>query len=133
AFISMQNPLTGRVTSIEVVPWVENTAFQTKLNMTGTDMISGKPVPLYEKKDILTMNGEFLAEMERAARARLNAYYTARMCKTSIMAQWSQDGRTLLSEAAKLPLRNHRLGPADKTVVTMDAMLKAVDDAPQKA
>jgi hypothetical protein len=131
AFISMQNPLTGRVTSIEVVPWVENTAFQTKLNLANTDVVSGKVVPLYEKKDILTMNGEFLSELERASRARLNAYYTARMCKSTLLAKYSDDGKSVIQVAAKKPLKNHRTGRTDPTPVTLDALLKQVEDAQQ--
>jgi hypothetical protein len=132
AFISMQNPLTGRVTSLEVVPWVENTEFQNKVNMTGSDLISGKEVQLYEKKDILTMNGEFLAEMERAARARLNSYYTAKMCKNWLLSKWSIDGQNLLADVASQKLKNHRLGPAEKSPITAGDLLKAVDDNQSK-
>jgi len=129
AFLSMQNPLTGRVTSVEVVPWVENTDFQVKLNMNGNDVVSGKTVPLYEKKDILTMNGEFLAEMERASRARLNAYYTAKMCRNTILGKWSTDGKALLPDVAKKTLKNQRLGPADPKPITVEQLFNAVSDA----
>jgi hypothetical protein len=132
AFISMQNPLTGRVMSVEIVPWVENTDFQNKLNMSTTDIVSGRTVPLYEKKDILTMNGEFLAEMERASRARLNAFYTAKMCKNHLLSKWSADGKTLLPDIAKQQLKNHRLGPSDPQPITAEQLLKAVDDGAQK-
>ena len=31
AFISMQNPMTGKITTMEIVPWVENTEFQSMI------------------------------------------------------------------------------------------------------
>ncbi|MBU3916184.1 hypothetical protein KKA14_11680 [bacterium] len=45
AFISMQNPKTGKVSSIEVVPWVENTDFQALIKLeedTGADAATFK-------------------------------------------------------------------------------------------
>ena len=78
------------------------------------------------------MNGEFLSEMERAARARLNAYYTARMCKNTLLAKYSDDGKSVIQAAAKKPLKNHRTGRADPALpVTLDTLLAQVADAQQ--
>ena len=122
AYISTQNPLTGRVTSIEVVPWVENTEFQNTLNLRGTDSVDGKDVPLYEKKDILTFNGEFLTEAERAARLRLNMYYKAKVCRNQIAANYYQGGK-LSPDAGKLKLKNHRLAKPGITLAELDGLL----------
>jgi hypothetical protein len=122
AFISTQNPLSGRVTSIEVVPWVENTEFQNTLNLRGQDLVDGKEVPLYEKKDILTFNGEFLTEAERASRLRLNMYYKAKVCRNHIDANYYQDGK-LNPAVANLKLKNHRLAKPGITVAELDKLL----------
>jgi hypothetical protein len=122
AFTSMQNPLTGRVTSIEVVPWVENSEFQNTLSLRGEDVIDGKEVPLYEKKDILTFNGEFLTEAERAARLRLNMYYKAKVCKNHIVGNYYQNGR-LDDKVARRQLKNHRMAKPGITLAEMDTLL----------
>jgi len=122
AYISTQNPLSGRVTSIEVVPWVENTEFQTALNLRGTDVVDGAEVPLYEKKDILTFNGEFLTEAERAARLRLNMYYKAKVCKNQIEGNYYSNGK-LTDAVAKAKLKNHRLAKPGITLAELDALL----------
>ncbi|HVE87386.1 MAG TPA: hypothetical protein VND93_31230 [Myxococcales bacterium] len=122
AFISTQNPLTGRATSMEVVPWVENTEFQNTLNLRGTDLVDGKEVPLYEKKDILTFNGEFLTEAERAARLRLNMYYKAKVCKNQIESNYYVNGK-LNPAVANLVLKNHRLARPGIKMAELDAAL----------
>lgn len=127
AFISMQNPLTGRVTSIEIIPWVENTAFQAALDINAEDKVAGKIVPLHDKKDILSMNAEFLTEMERAARARLNTYYQAKMCDTYVQAAFNgSDGKILAANASR-KLRNHRMGPADTKPLVVSDLAGRVD------
>jgi hypothetical protein len=97
----MQNPKTGKVTSIEVVPWVENTEFQS-LILLKKKTLGDEPKPgsaknrpeagrmllNYEKKYILNLNAEFLAEIERADRAMMNTYYKAKMCKKHIETNW---------------------------------------------
>jgi len=122
AFISTQNPLCGRVTSIEVVPWVENTEFQNTLNLRGQDLVDGKEVPLYEKKDILTFNGEFLTEAERAARLRLNMFYKAKLCRNQIESNYYQGGK-LNPASAKLKLKNHRLAKPGIALEELDKLL----------
>jgi hypothetical protein len=132
AFISMQNPLTGRITSLEVIPWVENTDFQERLDLNARDVVSGRVVPLYEKKDILSMNGEFLAEMERSSRARLASYYQAKTCNTTLAARFTEDGKTVLAAYKDAKLKNHRIGPDDKAPITLPTLAKAVDDGAQR-
>jgi hypothetical protein len=128
AFISMQNPLTGRVTSMEVVPWVENTEFQRNVNIRGNDEIDGVEVPLYEKKDILNQNAEFMTEASRAARARLNIFYKAKVCQNHIKASWYRKGK-LAKEYANKKVRNLRTG---EQIVTLKALDKAVSKGETK-
>ena len=95
AFISMQNVDTGKVSSMEVVPWIENTQFQKliKLEEVTTDPSTGKTMTLYRKKHNLELNSEFLAEIERADRNMLNNYYKAKICRKTIDANWKKDGQ----------------------------------------
>jgi hypothetical protein len=97
AFISMQNPLTGKVTTMEVVPWVENAEFQVliKLDRDVPDPTTGKPMLNYKKKQILNRNGEYLAEIERADRNMMNIYYKAKICKQTVDASWASKNKIL--------------------------------------
>lgn len=102
AFISMQNPNTGKVATIEVVPWVENTDFQSAVKLSEKEVAveGGKTgetetLLLYEKKHILTQNAEFLIEVERADRNLMNMYYKAKLCRANIDANWKADGQLL--------------------------------------
>jgi hypothetical protein len=98
AFISMMDEGTGKVDSIEVVPWVENTEFQILIGLDKEDQeparlesgtrVPRKPLLLYEKKQILNLNAEFLAEIERNNRNFTNLYYKARICKQHIDQNW---------------------------------------------
>jgi hypothetical protein len=106
AFAAAQPEDVGRVTAIEVAPWVENTEFQTlnklvpiqvpERDENGKVVMEPDPDPAkpprkkmrtvlpYAQKRTLTQNSEFLAEADRAARAKLNAYYKAKQCRTAI-------------------------------------------------
>jgi len=128
AFISMQNPNTGKVTSVEVVPWVENTEFQSAVLLEGKDVQvkdaaegETEKVLLYEKKNLLTQNAEFLIEVERADRNLMNMYYKAKLCKEHIDANWKTAGK-LLPEYQEAMLKNNRNG-AEQPLKQLDALL----------
>jgi len=95
AFISMQKEKTGKVSTMEVIPWVENTKFQQliKLEKNTIDPATGKTMPLYKKKHNLELNGEYLAEIDRADRNMLNIYYKAKICRQTIDTNWKKDGQ----------------------------------------
>jgi len=124
AFLSMQKPETGRIQSVEVVPWVENLEFQSRLPLeTGNaEVADGNVVlelPLYQKKELLTQNGEFLAEVERAGRNHINNYYKAKLCRDTIDQTWMEAGSTtLMSDAAESFLLNNRTGDSDKRTLS---------------
>ncbi|HNX23717.1 MAG TPA: hypothetical protein PKG60_06685 [Spirochaetota bacterium] len=132
AFKAMQNPLTGKVVSIEVVPWVENTEFQdyVKLNelvkIPATKDDKGITVPEkvlqpYQMKHNINENAEFLAEIKKNDRNLLNIYYKAKMCKTHFDTNWRQNG-VLRPEYAESLLRNHRTGAKIK-ITELDSKL----------
>jgi hypothetical protein len=129
AFISMQNDDTGMVTTVEVVPWVENSDFQRILKLqevkTGDQ---GATISPYAQKRILNQNGEFMAELDRAARAKLNVYYKAKQCRRRIDLDFKQDGK-LLPEYASANILNHRSN-ARLPLATLDQQLndKAIND-----
>lgn len=124
AFISMQNPKTGKVSSIEVVPWVENTDFQALIKLEeDTEPVAppaegeqadaeaaGEKEPrkllLYEKKNILNLNAEFMAEGERMDRKLLNLYYKAKICRKYIDENWKNSGSLKLEYRNKNVLNN---------------------------
>src|SRR6185369_7313032 len=96
----------------EVVPWIENADFQRilKLKETAPDK-DGKTVSPYAQKRLLNSNGEFLAEVDRVARAKLNVYYKAKQCRQQIDLDYkSADGTALRPEYADKKSVNHRSG-----------------------
>jgi len=147
AFMSMQNPRTGKVSSIEVVPWVENTDFQVLIKLEEeTEIIEeGEPkkdttsevsenssekkeqktrkLLLYEKKNILNQNAEFYAEIERMDRRMLNLYYKAKICRAYIDENWKASGFLKLEYRNKHVL-NNKVGET-YPLVKLDALLTA--------
>lgn len=107
AFLSMQDPMTGHVQSIEIIPWVENTGFQEQVNITGKDIVSGKMVPMYRKKDILMTNAEFMARIKRAARAKESIYYKGIICDNFIKSKYYNKGE-FQDQFRSLSIENHR-------------------------
>ncbi|MBT7410991.1 MAG: hypothetical protein HN826_14935 [Methylococcales bacterium] len=158
AFISMQNANTGKVSTMEVVPWVENTDFQSlikldtetvqevKLGGAGQAAIAEKKVPLYRKKYILNLNAEFLSEINRVDRMLMNNYYKAKTCRMQIDANWkegknaagivSSEALTLIPKYANARIINHRtkkaepLADLDKylTKANIDGLMKLEED-----
>ncbi len=128
AFISMQNPLTGKVSTVEVVPWVENTEFQSVVKLEEKEVpVAGgaegekEKVPLYEKKHIMTQNAEFIIEVERADRNLMNMYYKAKLCRSNIDENWKKDG-AILEEYKEALVVNNRNGATD-TLKKLDETL----------
>jgi hypothetical protein len=76
AFKATQDEDVGKVTSIEIVPWVEHLQFQALL-LGNTNYTS-------DGKRNMLVNSEFLAEVDRAARAKLNGFYKAKQCRGAI-------------------------------------------------
>jgi len=124
AFISMQNPMTGRITTMEVVPWVEYTGFQDAIALEQIEgEMAGEKVPNYRKKDVLNQNAEFLGEIEKADRNKVNNYYTAKLCKEHINANYKKDDK-FIEGYGNLILMNNRTGTsADMTLDKLDKLL----------
>ncbi|MCK5644626.1 MAG: hypothetical protein KAJ19_27760, partial [Gammaproteobacteria bacterium] len=96
AFVSMQDPMTGRVTTMEIVPWVENAEFQNFIKLEeDTASKKGGKLLLFEKKHILNMNAEFLARIDRTARMLTDLYYKALICRQIIDTDWKREGEFL--------------------------------------
>lgn len=115
AFSSMQRVSTGRVTSVEIVPWTENVGFQALLKIQD-DSASGdeKKMPLFRKKDILISNGEYLATLHRSLQYRKARYFLARSCQADIASQdWPEWGI----------LKNHVSAGPGRTVGAMRSIL----------
>ena len=110
AFTSMQQEDTGMGISMEVVPWVENADFQRILKLGEAKTVDGgKTISPYAQKRILNQNGEFLAEVDRVARAKLNVYYKAKQCRSQIDLDYKdQNGTAFRPEWASKKSVNHR-------------------------
>jgi hypothetical protein len=74
---------------------------------------------LYDKKITLTMNAEFIMEVERADRNLMNMYYKAKLCRNTIDASWKiEGGGKLMDEFANSRVVNNRF--TDKTMLLAD-------------
>jgi hypothetical protein len=96
AFRATQNEDVGRVTSIEIVPWVEHLQFQS--------ILLGNAAYASDRKRFMVVNSEFLAEVDRAARAKLNTFYKAKQCRGAIQSDyWTFDQTTGSPKWIELP------------------------------
>ena len=69
-FGAMQDSDVGMISSVEVVPWMENPEFQNELKLESTtDKIQ------FERKRNLEANSELIAEIDRIDSAFMNTYY----------------------------------------------------------
>ncbi|MBU2510094.1 hypothetical protein KJ966_02110 [bacterium] len=139
AFQSMQNPMTGKVTTMEIVPWVENTDFQNLIQLEEAviDPVTQRTMLLYKKKQVLNENAEYLAEIERADRNMMNIYYKSMICKQTVQANWMKEGK-VHPDFKDAEIANNKF-PRDKikleTLVTehlSDAKVAALLDAEEK-
>jgi hypothetical protein len=131
AFAATQEDDVGKVISIEIVPWTEYAEFQALLLGQGTRGAA--------KRNLL-VNAEFLAEVDRAARTRLNAFYGAKQCRAQIDVQY----RRVTPDASKWRTsheapgvaydkffaRNHRI-PTDRSL-TIKELYEAVRPSVQQ-
>ena len=139
AFTSMQDTDVGIVRSIEVVPWVENLGFQDAVKLEtgsvavvdaqGSPVLDGdgnpttKQVLLYEKKRTLMQNGEFLAEIDRAARGKVNSFYKAKLCRRVVRVDYkTENGEAFREEYQGAKARNNVTGDLID-LSALDAML----------
>ncbi|MCP4294712.1 MAG: hypothetical protein GY786_03815 [Proteobacteria bacterium] len=123
AFISMQNPMTGKITTMEIVPWIENTDFQSqiKLDSETVDPDTGKTMLLKKKKQVLNQNAEYLAEIERTDRDMMDLYYKARICRQTIEVNWMQDSGDIHPDYAKAEIGNNKF-PGEK--ISLNKLVK---------
>jgi hypothetical protein len=125
AFVSMQQEDTGIVVSMEVAPWVENADFQRILKLGEAKTVDGVTVSPYAQKRILNQNGEFLAEVDRVARGKLNVYYKAKQCRSQIDLDYkSEDGKFRAEWEGKKSV-NHRSGNTIPLAELDEAVSKA--------
>ncbi len=79
----MQDPNSGAITSMEVVPWPENTEFQTnmKLDREATRLA-------FTRRKNLEENSGVIAEIERIDRYQMDLYYKAFACHRVLMENY---------------------------------------------
>ena len=93
---------------MEVIPWVENASFQNFINLEeDTDNDTGERLLLFEKKMILNLNAEFLAQIGRTDRNLMDIYYKAMICRQIIDSSWKRGGQ-LLPGMEKALLQNNK-------------------------
>jgi len=135
AFVSMQNPMTGRVSTMEVVPWVENAEFQNLIRLeddasaggdggaeAGTG--GGDKTLLFEKKHNLNLNAEFLSQIDRTNRNMMDIYYKAMICRQTIDSKWKRDNK-FLPEVSGAFVQNNK----NENTITLEHLYTHLTDA----
>jgi len=124
AFISMQDPMTGRVSTMEVVPWVENAEFQNLIRLEeDINAATGKKMLLFEKKHNLNLNAEFLSQVDRTNRNMMDIYYKAMICRQTIDSRWKRDNQ-FLPEVRGASVQNNK----NDNTITLEALYNELSD-----
>ena len=109
AFKSTQDEFTGRIVSMEVVPWVENTIFQARVKVQEKKNPQGRKLPRFEQKFIMNENAEFYIRINRLIRSIDSTLEKAVSCRNNIASTFKQNG-AFLREYEDSLLVNHRTG-----------------------
>jgi len=128
AFLSMQSSMSGRVVAMEVIPWTDNAAFQEAM-YTDEEKTAEQREDSLRKKYILNQNAEFLGEIEKAEKQRVDQYYTAKICKEIIKLNYKQDDKFIDGyESAKVI--NKKSGKSEITLGELDNLIsiRYIDD-----
>ncbi len=124
AFVSMQDPMTGRVSTMEVVPWVENAEFQNLIRLEeDTDKTSGEKTLLFEKKHTLNLNAEFLSQIDRTNRNMMDIYYKAMICRQTIDSRWKRDNQ-FIPEVTGASVQNNK----NENTITLEDLYSHLSD-----
>lgn len=124
AFVSMQDPMTGRVSTMEVVPWVENAEFQNLIRLEeDTSGEGGEKKLLFEKKHNLNLNAEFLSQIDRTNRNMMDIYYKAMICRQTIESRWKRDNK-FLPEVNGASVQNNK----NENTITLEALYGELSD-----
>ncbi len=125
AFVSMQDPNTGRVSTMEIVPWVENAEFQNLIRLEeDVDAKGGGKLLLFEKKHNLNLNAEFLAQIDRTNRNMMDIYYKAMICRQTIDSRWKRDNKFLPEVTGALVQNNKN----ENTISLEELYLQLTDE-----
>ena len=71
----MQDPNSGVITSMEIVPWFENVQFQNSLNLDDEEELLR-----FRQRKNLEQNSGVISEIERIDRVQMNQYYKGLNC-----------------------------------------------------
>ncbi|HPS86618.1 MAG TPA: hypothetical protein PLY36_07725 [Spirochaetota bacterium] len=124
AFISMQDPMTGRVSTMEVVPWVENAEFQNLIRLEDdVNQAGGEKLLLFEKKNNLNINAEFLSQIDRTNRNMMDIYYKAMICRQTIDSRWKRDNK-FLPEVSGALVQNNK----NENTITLEDLYNQLSD-----
>ncbi|MBG09337.1 MAG: hypothetical protein CME68_11300 [Halobacteriovoraceae bacterium] len=83
SILTMQDANTGIITSMEIVPWIENTDFQQYLKLE-----KEQERLKYKEKKTLMANSEIIAEIDRIDRGQMDNYYKMRNCQNAMLDQF---------------------------------------------
>ena len=88
SILTMQDANTGIITSLEIVPWIENTDFQQYLVLEKEeDRLK------YQEKKTIMANSEIISEIDRIDRGQMDNYYQMRNCYNNLKDQFPEKGK----------------------------------------
>lgn len=121
AFKASQDVHTGRVTSMEVMPWLSNTQILTLVN--AIEYPDGNAIDWNERKRILSDNAEFYVELARHLLDMTTEVHRAEACRQAVENEAFRD-RKLRPEYAHATIISHRTGER----APLSLLLEAISD-----
>jgi hypothetical protein len=119
AFKAAQDEHTGRITSMEILPWLSNTQILVLINaITYPD---GNAIDWNERKRILSDNAEFYIELSQHLLDMTTDSHRAEACRQAVQHEAFQDHK-LRPEYANATIVNDRTGESAPLRVLLDAI-----------
>ncbi len=94
AFRSTQDERVGRILSIEMEPWIDNTLFQSLLNLKEVYRDGRKILP-FEQRIILNQNADFYTKINHTALRLKDRAQKALLCRRFIDKNFKKGGRII--------------------------------------
>ena len=133
SILTMQDANTGIITSMEIVPWIENTDFQQYLKLE-----KEQERLKYKEKKTLMANSEIIAEIDRIDRGQMDNYYQMRNCQNAMLDQFPKNteepemgydySKTYIKDLVEPGNQNKEKTLAQLEEIVSDAAQKAILD-----
>jgi hypothetical protein len=130
AFLAAQNDFVGRITAIEITPWMTNPSVLALLDTTApapspeSTPAEKTPCLCYARKQLLADNAEFYIAMSAQVNEARQTLHMARVCRADLERR-VLNGDAIPPALAKAKLINHRTGEETLLAPLVEALTPA--------